>query len=552
MTTDSKIETLRTVINSRLLFNTKEEAEGFLGIKLKNIRSENNIRTYIDRLEEKAELEAMTDLKDLVDSYSTALEQYNLDGGLRFHSDTSERRTREEVRKILAVRLFVWTFLGHTFEGKDRSLRLDERGRFPKDTFRHYCPEPGGEEAIDVCFTVLFNWNIVSPNGSNTTDYRDGATRSARMLELVSLIKKELPRIGIFEAGGLPQVNMIIRELDFCIHHGISPTSAAFWLMLRQIGVAALASSAGDVLETAGITTYGLALHGIWKDNVDNGVRRFWVFPSNYHFAFSFELGDDPTWHLKPYEFFTSTTDVLAGDEDDFTVWMSPEHTMETILKGGRGIDSDNVAYAKFDYEVDEADRIKAIEFLPMKPHLPQPLPWRRLERVEEDDYIFSLAQKALSLNHLRLEDDNCLINVTNALVGIDNDYIYLYDYPLEIKPFKIETVSEGPYPHTYEYRPVEPIEKKNIPDLVKNHAMVYRIPRHPQFKSDTIKTKDYIEKLNFAIENIKIDSSVTIYHFGENDHRIVIFFNDLSVGASVAQFRSLLKLQPKEFPAAL
>ncbi|MDE6079510.1 MAG: hypothetical protein K2G35_05550 [Duncaniella sp.] len=566
MATDSPrkpIDTpLHIAINSRLLFNSKQEAEDFLGIQLKNLKSPKNMRAHLDLLDAKSEEDAMIDLSTLVDLYSGALEKFRLDNGLKSVARQTDRRTREEIRKRLAVRLFLWTYLGQTSDGRDKALNHDDdKGRFPNDSFRPYCQEPGGEESIDVCFTILLNWAIVSPNGSKTEDYPSDHTRSDRMLELLTTIRNEMPQVGIFEAGGLPAIEVAIKEILYCKANDIYPSSARYWLMLQQVAMAALASAAPDTLDAAGLTTYGLRLPGIWKDNEDGGVKRFWIFPANYHFAFCYERTSAGDWFLNPYEFSAYTTDITSDDCDsDYLVVAEASHSQTIIANGGCGSNADGIAYARFKRTLDSDCNPTVLNLLPMKPTLPPPLPWDRFDRLSPHDHLFKEALEVVRNPQYRAYGYNCLINIVNNIVGVDRDYIYLYDYPLEVVPFAIPADAKSTDPALkFTYKAGEDNDGKdndgkdndsknfrhlNLTDIAASGLPVYAIPRQPRCIDKSKASPDFLDRLLYAMGNTSNDDSVTIYHFGSDDDHTIIFFTSFSVGVSVSRLKKLLGLR--------
>ena len=565
---------LRRTLNSRLLFNTKKEGEDFIGIvELSNLSSKKNEQEYTRLLSQKCEQDAMIDLETLIDLYTGALNQYKSDNGLRYEADAHNRRARREIRRRLAVRLFIWTYLGHTKEGKEKALRLDRQNRFPKDTFKIYCPVAGSDEKIDVCFTVLFNWDIIHPEikdyeNKATSEYKGFSTsdRNQRMLELLGAIRAEMPRIGIFGSGELPAIDLAIKEIQHDIKEDIFPTSAQYWLMLRQIGMAALASVDKDTMSSAGLSTYHMPMPGIWKDDADCAKTRFWIFPYNYQYAFCYEKSsaDPKEWILRPYEFFVCTANINTEDyHDDYIVWIEAAETESIIRNSGKEAKASNISYLRFNIEFDNEDQIKLLELKPIKPTQPKPLPWTKFERIRSaEKNFFYEAKKVLKSKQFILSGNNILINKVNAIIGLDTQYLYLYEYPDRNTAFfnikltekdedgnNLEiNVNDKNEIEKYVYVPCITHNKINLFDISEGEKFI-AIPRDQEkYACDKSSADyDYIKRLCYAIEHTMIDGFVTIYNFGDNDDKKIIFFDDFSVGVSFSQLKRLLKLRKSD-----
>ncbi|MDE6556221.1 MAG: hypothetical protein K2K55_04575 [Duncaniella sp.] len=566
-------------MNCRLLFNTKEEALKYLGLKSIDDfkRTDDNMSFYSKRLEKKLQEYTLDSLEEFVSAYQGAVEQYYKENGLNDpdlgEDNTGGRRTRSEIRRILAVRLFLWAYIGQTFKGKDASLKIF-KNLFPKKAFEIYCPEAGCQDEIDVCFTVLMTWGIVAPNKAKTSDYevtdqknRVGIDRNQLMLELLYSIKEEMPAVGMFKAGSLPSVDHAITEIKHYIKHGVYPSSVQYWVILQQIAASCVMSASPDQITNMGLQSYSLPLSGIWRDNAQGSEKRFWVFPANYQFAFCFEEDLRGDWQLLPYSFFVMTTDMDSPDyENDYFVWMDPESTLKTLRKGGSGIAEGLVCYTRFTMQEREDGSIDSIELRPMKPQLPISTPWSRFDRMSADDPFYTRAQEVITRSRIREEGYNSLINIVNCLVAIDSKYLYIYDYPISGKTFRLCEDKEDPHPETFVYelyseekekekKKIDQPHRLTLAELIKENYSVYMFPRNLKAwkKRKELIDPDTLARLSRSVEEVNIDSLVTVYHFGESKEQVIIYFNDFSVGISRKLFEDLeLKFTGQKIPSPI
>lgn len=564
---------LRIAINSRLLFNTKAEAEQYLGIReLDNVKSESKLLIYSSKMDEKCMELCMTPLKDFVDLYSKAINKYNsktaktapsennANQGMEDETDTG-RRHRSELRRQLAVKLFIWTFLCHTKSGRVEAQSKISNMNYPEKSFEAYYSKATQEERIDVCFTVLLHWGIVKPFESNTYDYNDdiekNGDRRKTMLELLTLLQRKLPEVGIFGAGNLPALNIAIKSVNKSLVTGHYPTTAEYWLMLRQIGCAAFLSSQGDSMGAADMETYPVRLPGIWMDNGNSEGNRFWVFPDNYQYAFCFINKGEQKWEIDIYECFVCSPRDSDGRE--YIVWHEAEESKQVILNGGRGCNGDKICYTYFNTEKDADGEICKLYLISMKSGLECPLPFTELHRLSPNDNMFEVAKNQLLRAHAKSDGNLEMVNVVNSLFAVDREYIYLYDYDLGHVPFAMQIINEkGDFIRFHYGVVIEEEDKEKKKEKKKNfqyynlcnvgkHSNIIRIPRNIKDNSwrnrwlNVIQDIDWFDRIVYALENINIDGVVTIYDLGNKDREKIIFFNDFSVGFSTEQFKRVL-----------
>lgn len=547
-------------INSRLLFNSKAEAEQFLGIaNLDNVKSEPKIRNYTNMMDEWCEKLFMLSLEELVSLYSKAIEMYKADSlsfghiekrekGINAYESEQNRRRRREYREKIAVKLFIWTYLNNTAAGRYSAQRPIDSVSYSKKSFEAYFSTETGEELIDVCFTVLLHWGIVKPHESNTYDYDiKSDNRREKMLNLLNVLKQEIPKVGIFAAGGLPALDMAIKEITNSIASEYYPTTAEYWLILRQIGCSAFLSAYEDTMEAAGLETYIPRWAGIWIDSEDNGNSRFWVFPDNYQYAFCFRKNekkgvieeDDEKWGIELYEFFVCSP--KDGVDRDYIVWSNVESSRNVILNGGSGCDGGSVSYMYFDTKKDDHDEICVVNLYSMKKGLPCPLPFRQFNRLSIKDKKFKTAKYHISQPHFHCEPNLDMVNLTNALLAVDKDYIYLYDYDMSKIPFAMQIEEEYGEFIRYHYSAVNDFCRYNLCNVGKNDRVI-RLSRNiegSKWKECLASDPDRYQRLCYALNNVDINGMVTIYHFGTDNKRKIIFFNDFSIGFSFAEYRS-------------
>lgn len=564
---------LRTAINSRILFNSKSEAEEYLGITdLDNVKSESKLFIYYSELDKKCKDLCGYSLEELVDSYSKAVEKYNEDpigfsytekkknNGITDESDT-DRRRRSESRRLLAVKLFIWTYLNQTKTGRNKAQSpINNRVAYSEKSFEAYFSTETEEELIDVCFTVLLHWDIVKPYGSNTSDYNKDSPnkddRRNKMLNLLNSLKEEIPDVGIFSAGNLPALNMAFCFINNSLANESHPTTAEYWLMLRQIGSAAFFSSQKSCMEVAGLETYSLRMPGIWTDNVDEGKSRFWVFPDNCYYAFCYQKTAVEKWEISIYECFVCS--YKNNEDKDYIVWTDAEESRKTILNYGRGCDGDKISYLYFETKHDEDDEICDLYLTPIKEYVHHTLPFSEFHRLSAKDPRHDMAKNQISMSHTAEERHLDMVNLTNALLATDQDYIYLYDYDLEHIPFAMQVVDcYGDfirYHYATEAKKEHIFQRYNLCN-VGNRPNVIRIPRNIEshgWNRIFSSVPDLYDRLKYALDNIDMNGMVTIYNFGTDDKHKIIFFNDFSVGFSIEQLKATLIKKDDKIKASL
>ncbi len=513
---------LHMAVNHRLIYNSKTEAERELG-PLKNLTSERRIEELTRRLDRRVRKLCVVGLEDIVDAYEGARAEFLTDG---LRDGQTGRRLRRQVRERFALRLFEWAYVATDEKAFERN-RLDGRG-VGLDAFKRYCDEPGGLEDINVCFTVLMHWGIVSPLRTGAKDYLPGQERNRRMRSLLLALKEELPPVGIFRT--VPELDAVIREVEQAIIDERELTTLNYWNMLYTTGMTYWNIVATDPMRNAQLSTYCLPLKGLWIDETDGGRTRFWVFPANFKAAFSFTLEENGGWTFDAFEFIMNTHDLESRDvSEDFAVWYAMDDSRKLIERPGAVIESnDSVKY----YGVELFWKHSEIVRFKLSPLGNSTAPAMTFRQIDEgfDGYrrFMAVVRKAAQFNSRHYP----MIKIYNALLALDGDYIYLRDMDWQKERFMLEADDEGYY--NYE---IDPEVRRQIPcnllDVLASGestegVRIYALPRRLHDPEGRV-YEGRASRLRYVAENLTLQNQVTIYRF--KDLEPVIFFNDFSIG---------------------
>lgn len=550
MSTESKQSSRRSVIesplhvavNHRLIFNTKAEAEELLG-HLKNLSSERKIEEVSARLDDLTREKYEISLRELTELYLSAVRTFF---GESFRDEKSGNLLRAEARRRLAVKLFEWAFAAKNPVALDNSKW--GLGSVSHKIFRHYCPEPGGEEAVDVCFTVLLHRGIIRPTLTRADDYPADQERNRLMRSILLEIRDELPSIGLFRT--VPSINSAITEVDRAIARGICLSAADYWGILRRVAYSLVNTTSDNPLDSAGLEIYDLDLPGIWVDDDDRGRSRFWIFPANLRVALCFTPAAEGRWTIQGYEFFINTPDIDDPDySDDFGVWCPLDDTQHMISHPGFGLDAERIAYFSFDFEQDAEGVISRLELRPYSEFSVSELPLLSFSRLSAGSERFNRFARVLEQpERIKSPYDSVLKN-RNSLLGLDRDFVYLFDCDLTALDFEFRLDSEDNYTYTVSRSVALQFPRNLYEALLEPPACgeLLRIPRIIENPDARIPAERF-SRLKYALENLTLSSQVTIYHFHEPEgNKTIIFFNDLSIGMTLKEAKDQMRYQQQK-----
>lgn len=543
---------VRDAINYRLLFNTKSDALESdilapLQIKsLKDITSDQTYKDCFELLDSMVSEKYEVSLEELCKLYQDAISRY--------HDETwgkkdGERALRKEKRKKLAISLFEWAFIG--LEPSDKAYL---------EIFQTYCQEATGEQKIDVVFTLLITWDIIQ-SGKSVRDYKDGALRNEKMSDLLKALREDLPGVGLF--NNMPSIDLAIEKMEYNKENGIFPTSVEYWYLLYRIGTSLFLTASTEPNSNYGLDNYGLRLKGIWCDNEDNGLTRFWIFPKNYQSAFCFSKGENGDWTLHPYDFFTCTADLTEEDyEKDYCVWVDSDFSRRRIVDPDARFDYGQIIYFRPILSLDSDEFFNKLRLCPMEEGLSIGLPWNEFYRISEDHPHYRDFVKVIDdVANIKI-DNKELINIYNSVVAMDRivykevdkevkGFIYLVDMVHNTSDLKF-ILKHDDLEDSYSYCMDDTSASKmptGLMDCMSNQLVgkLYRLSRNSSGYQRRCLNKDRLARLEYAIKHLGLGGQVVFYHFRDGDapkdSKTIIFFNDHSVGMTVREAKDIWKL---------
>lgn len=535
-------------INYRLLFNTKSDALESdilapLQIKsLKDITSDQTYKDCFELLDSMVSEKYEVSLEELCQLYKDAISKYQKE---TWGKKDGERALRKEKRKKLALSLFEWAFIG--LEPSDKAYLK---------SFQEYCPEPKGEQKTDVVFTLLITWDIIQ-SGASTRDYKDGALRNEKMSGLLKALREYLPPFGLF--NNMPSIDFAIEKMEHDKENGIFPTSVEYWYLLYRIGTSLFLTASSEPNSNYGLDNYGLRLKGIWCDNEDNGLTRFWIFPKNYLSAFCFSKGENGDWTLHPYDFFTCTVDLTDENYDkDYCVWADTDFSKKRIVNPDARFDYGQIIYFRPILTTDLDGFFNKLRLNPMEDGLSIGLPWDEFYRITVDHPHYKDFVKVIdNVANIKIEN-KAQINIYNSVVAVDRvvdkerdkGFIYLVDMVRDMSDVKF-ILKHNDQEDSYSYCMDDTSASKmptSLMDCMSNKlaGKLYRLSRKSGHQRGHL-DKDRLARLDYAIKHLDLEEQVVFYHFrddnADKDSKTIIFFNDHSVGMTVREAKDIWKL---------
>lgn len=292
------------------------------------------------------------------------------------------------------------------------------------------------------------------------------------------------------------------------------------------------------------MSTYDLPLPGLWVDEDDGGRSRFWVFPSNLKAAFSFTRDEDGRWTFDAFEFIMTTHDLEDNDiSKDFAVWAAFDYSRNIIARPGSVIEeSDAVKY----YGIEPHWRNSEIVRFNMTPLGNPEARTVTFRRIGEDFAGYGTFRSVIR-SVVRLKSRHIpMIKVYDALLAVDEDFIYLRDKDWRREQFGLEEDEDGYFAYEMEEAALKAIPRNLIEVLSRkgegaDGIRVYALPRKLH-DSESVVYEGRLARLKYVMKHLTLQNQVTIYRF--DDDEPVIFFNDYSVGMT---WREALALNLRE-----
>ncbi len=394
---------------------------------------------------------------------------------------------------------------------------------------------------IDVLFVMLITFDIIKPLNPSAQRSRDLTVEDTEhslreMIRLVELLREDYLE---FQVVGKPIVFNLtldilkgkLRNMDDEEERAQCTTNWYHFLLKNILDTCKGVSSPKNTLE-AGIEVIGLRMPGIWIDDADKGENRFWIFPGNMQMAFCYSLHNG-CWNLDPYEFVTS---VENGEVQEVCTFISAAGDRQALFGKDHVINPAEIIYVPFRKGGESKDGLfRVIDFEPLGDTPAKWFNWRRFTRLEEDDPAFVRFEEAVreiydgrSVQSLVLFENHgsFMTDVVDSLVGMDEDYIYVWDLPRPDR-FILHLGSDGQFLYEGWYDGVVPVMNFLQIDISKKHPL-YAIPRRVSCnKVIDVQAQRFIE----AAASTSLDDTVCFYMISEPDTKF-IYFNKYGVYA--------------------
>ncbi|MBD5210769.1 MAG: hypothetical protein HDS77_05815 [Bacteroidales bacterium] len=433
----NQYEVISVAYRSRLFFRTEAEYRRALGVSFETVvnkrDSERDMNLYYSILSGAAEGELDRTLYSFVMDYVRASEFYqSLDWGERTQMASRKRFCR------MLFRIYATCGMRLTDEEKTKFKMRNDDYRLLDAFF----PEgPAGEPEVEPCFIMLFVFGVLRPWGGDTTrgrDIRDEETIASleRLRDLIALLKDDMVRIGSTD-----------KPLAFDQWLTIITSVLDGESKLSEVSPITLVSSLTDISRACRTildatrqrehfnNLTSIYMPGIWIDDADKGVTRFWIFPDNCLMAFCYRR-NGIAWELLPYEFFMQSGSN-AGYDDNFML-SDPIGNLRLYLSSDKTLSYDDVGVGIIEVQGDEeAARLTQITLSENVTSFPTWLNWQSWQRLDPDSEQYREFLAVLR-NLYDPESPHSLLfknlapeisDISNCIVGRDRRYIYLYDF---------------------------------------------------------------------------------------------------------------------------
>ena len=381
-----------------------------------------------------------------------------------------------------------------------------------------------GEAAIDPLLTMLITFNVIKPLNPDAQRSRDLTPEdiAVSLNAMIALVDQLKGDFASTELMTIPKafdmtsdiLHDMLRSIDSASERALC-SPVWFRFLLRDIVDACrYVISPRDASESS-TAINSLSMPGIWIDDADNGKSRFWIFPENFHMAFCYSF-DGSCWHLHPYEFVFPTKE---GELTGICLFISAEGERQILFSKTRKLRDNELVITEFErVEVTESVFFNELRFSSdiLRSGSRSWFNWTKFVRLNDNDAKFRRFSAALreiydrrSLQALCLFENHgsFFTDVTNALVGMDNDYLYLWDSPQPGR-FLLSSESNGFFTYNDEYDTQEPVLSFLHLEVSEEHPL-YAIPRHAPSNR---KVSEHEQRLLEAAASTTMDDFISIY----------------------------------------
>lgn len=461
----SKYQIILTAYKSRFIFRTDAEYRKALGVSFETI-SDRDKAPDKDQKETERDMERFYDVLNhecrglLGDPLEATMIEYIHASEAFQNIDWGERRQIAS-RKTFCRLLFRLAATGGMelcaeeylkFKFKDDDLRL----------INYFYPDGWDNPApVNIIYIILFSFGVLTPWKGPASRGRDISDKKSieslrNFLELVSLLKEDIPRIGSLEK---PYVfNQWIGILNLHLNdEDLLPEATPLWFTygMTEIGNACLSLVYPENRRRKGEMLGSLRMPGIWIDDADGGENRFWIFPDNVKGAFCYQR-EVMGWKLIPYEF-----NCYDNDDPEYfnsCFFVTPKGNLNLVLTPDLPMDEREMANAGYEVTPDEeGEEIASVDFHEGPIPLPDWFGWRRFERIKKEDSRYGRLRELLrdiydprsSISYISENVASLLTDTVNNIVARDRRYLYISDFR---RPDRFLIKENEPDIFTYEF----------------------------------------------------------------------------------------------------
>lgn len=549
----SKFKIIEVAYKSRLLFPTAKEFEDAVGLAWKTIveydKNGNTLKleecyNRINRILKKSYKEDFLncthnemqnvisrykDLNEFILGYIRASRFYNsLDWGDRNHSASKKKFCRLLFRRYI-------------LSGKELGGESEIFGSKNSDMELLYRFFPNGNyerPAVDLEWILIFVFDIFRP-WNEKSRVRENENKKEisfkRFTELCETLQNDINHLykssSTLSIGVYEKVEELLRESSIFVRiTNIDSVNILIFLTYRFGCLHEIFNRGWRIRQMQKISNQGLVLPGIWIDDIDKGVTRFWVFLGDGKF-FRYEKEDTNSWVCKPYicnvqEFMKDAFHLTLLDTEAFLRGYFEKEDNECCALLLILITNNTKELNKI-YIYNQEDENLAPFLL-----LPSWLNWDSWEQLSKEDNRYEEFYDVLMERapySVRMIASRYTVP-QNCFVGRDLKYIYLYDgkpgefrvidSPKGSEIFRLDNISKTNSIFELEISEEHPLYA--IPINFKRQQKINKEQKEEDRKiEDRIKEKHENDELDMYLNYLAAAKEPeTYYIFHDNENR--------------------------------
>lgn len=373
---------------------------------------------------------------------------------------------------------------------------------------------------MNIGLIVLFAFGVVRPFSENSR-WRDISDKEVieyleRFKGLIEVLKDDTPRLGSTEKP------LAFEQWLDIIDGGLNDPEDRedFVPMMMLVGLMDIIRACRSLVDSEqlrieGENFHGLYMHGIWVDEADCGESRFWIFPDNCMTALCYRR-NGIAWELDTYDF--RFRESVNPEYRDTFMMLAPKGNLNYTLSPSRIIDPEDMVTGGYEAHYDESTfEIVRLMIYDESHRFPQWLNWRALERLAPEDERYKEFRTVLNDIYSPQSPHSVIFRNTapelsdciNNLVGVDNSYLYVYDW--QPRRFVVNENQKGSFTYDGEPEDYATLQPLFGLDVSEEHPL-YAIPK-------SVKQKYY--------NNAELNKLVTVLNDAQNINEVCIIHSE-------------------------